>query len=105
MVSRIGLPAHWTPGACAVASFTPFPVRGADTAGLELLRLDRKIRKKQPQRALMPPQRLPTYPDGAVNLRLQRLRGDRVHEILEQNTGLMREDIGSEAWTQRFADQ
>ena len=30
-------------------------------------------------------------------------RGDIIQEIIEQNTGLMREDTGSQAWTQRFA--
>jgi len=32
-------------------------------------------------------------------------RGDIVQEIIEQNMGLMREDIGSQAWTERFAYQ
>lgn len=32
-------------------------------------------------------------------------RGDIVQEIIEQKTGLMREDTGSQAWTQRFAYQ
>jgi hypothetical protein len=31
--------------------------------------------------------------------------GDRVQEIIEQNMGLMSEEFGSEAWTQRFAYQ
>ncbi len=30
-------------------------------------------------------------------------RGDIVEEIIEQNTGLMLEDIGSQAWTERLA--
>jgi hypothetical protein len=32
-------------------------------------------------------------------------RGDIVQEIIEQNTGLMMEDTGSQAWTERFAYQ
>ena len=32
-------------------------------------------------------------------------RGDIVQEIVEQNMGVMREDTGSQAWTQRFAYQ
>lgn len=30
-------------------------------------------------------------------------RGDIVQEIIEQDTGIMREETGSQAWTQRFA--
>lgn len=32
-------------------------------------------------------------------------RGDIVQEIIEQNTGLIEEDTGSQAWTKRFAYQ